>query len=219
MFAVLSITVFLLLLARLLRAPASMSCLILAVVVLILAGSQLLPPGTALREEVRASAVPLFWIGIATVPIAGYVLAIRAIRRRTLPERAPVPAPTGLVLIPDDAALARDTEAAITAETGIRDQHLSVGWRDAEGTLVGHTRLRLRGPHADLDLLWVAPAARGHGIGGRLIAQAGEEARRRGARTLDATVFTPRAAACLARHGFRAYAAADDRIHLRKPLP
>lgn len=219
MFAVLSATVFLLLLARVLRAPAAASYLVLVVAVLILSGSQLLPPGTALREDVRASAGPLFWIGIAALPVAGYVLVIRAIRRRTLAERQDTPASTGLVLISEDAALARDTRSALAAETGTRDQYLSVGWRDEGGALAGHARLRLRGTHADLDLLWVAPTARGRGIGARLVAQAGREAHLRGAHILHATAPSPRAAACLARNGFRAYAAADDRIHLRKPLP
>jgi len=219
MFTLLSVTVFLLLLARVLRAPVGVTWLILAVAALVLAGSQLLPPGTALREEVRASAVPLFWTGVVALPVAAYILMIRAIRRRTLDGREARSGPTGLVLITEDAALARDTEAAIAAETGVPDERISIGWRDEAGALVGHARLHLRGPHAELDLLWVAPAARGRGIGARLIAQAGEEARRRGARSLHATVPDPPAAACLAHHGFRAYAAADTRIHLEKPLP
>lgn len=233
MFQVLSLTVFALLLARVMRAPRGTWRWIVGAAVAVLAASQLLPPGNPFREDVRGSLDTLLWIGLALVPVAGYALVIRAIRRRTQPVGTePPPArPTGLVLIPEDGLLAQDTEAALAEETGTATERVSVGWRDDDGRLVGHARLRLRRDLADLELLWVAREARGQGIGARLVSQAAAEARRRGARALLAAVGAGENAAFLARQGFRPYGSLDDlhgdphagagtagRLHLLKAL-
>jgi GNAT superfamily N-acetyltransferase len=229
MVQILSLAVFALLLARVMRAPRGTWRWIVAAAVAALAASQLLPAGNAFREDVRESLGTLFWIGLALVPVAGYALVIRAIRQRTQPvgTEAPPARPTGLVLIPDDGLLARDTEAALAEETGTATERLSVGWRDDDGALVGHARLRLRRDLADLELLWVAREARRRGIGARLIAQAAAEARRRGARALVAAVGAGEGAAYLVRQGFRPYGSLDGsggdagtagRLHLLKAL-
>jgi ribosomal protein S18 acetylase RimI-like enzyme len=224
MVQVLSLTVFALLLARVMRAPAGTWRWIVAGAVVLLAGSQLLPAGNAFREDVRGSLGTLFWLAVALVPVAVYALAIRAIRQRTQPVGAEQPSrPTGLVLIPEDDLLVRDTEAALAEESGAETQRVSVGWRDGDGALVGHARLRLQDDLADLELLWVARAARRQGIGARLISQAADEARARGARALLASVGGGGAAAYLARHGFRPYGSleggeAGGRLHLSMAL-
>lgn len=220
MVQVVSVTVFLVLLARLLGLPPSAWRVILGGAVLVLAGSQLLPPGTPLREDVRASSGALVWIVIAALPVLGYALIIRTIRRRTLPREPTDRAdrPRGLVLIPDDAALARDTEAALAAEGPDPIERLSVAWRDEAGAVAGHARLRIRNGLAELELLWVAPGMRGRGIGSRLVAQAETEARLRGADTLAAEAWSEGAARFLARQGFRPFAALGARRQLQKPL-
>jgi GNAT superfamily N-acetyltransferase len=222
MIQVLSLTVFALLLARVMRAPRGTWRYIVGAAALVLAASQLLPPGNAFRADVADSASGLLLLGLALAPVAGYALLVRSIRRRTLADERPAAPghPVGLVLIAEDGALARDTEQALEAETGEATERLSVGWRDPAGALVGHARLRLRRGLADLELLWVAEEARGQGIGRRLIDGAAAEARRRGASGLVASV--PEAAGgFLQRNGFVRYAAlgAGRLLHLHRPLP
>jgi [ribosomal protein S18]-alanine N-acetyltransferase len=225
MVQILSLAVFAILLARVVRAPRGTWRWIVAAAVAALAASQLLPSGNAFREDVRGSLDTLFWLGLALLPVAGYALVIRAIRQRTqaVGTEAVSARPTGLVLIPEDGLLARDTEAAIAEESGSATERVSIGWRDDGGALVGHARLRLHRDLADLELLWVAPGSRGRGIGGRLVAQAAAEARRRGARALLAAVEAGGGPAYLARHGFRPYgslagAGTAGRLHLLKAL-
>jgi GNAT superfamily N-acetyltransferase len=221
MLQIVSLTVFAILLARLVGAPKRTWLYILFLALLAMAGSQLLPSGHPLREDVGGALGILFWIGVALVPVGAYALLIRQIRRRTGTDRRPAGShPTGLVLIPEDAALARETEAALAEEEGAAAETFSIGWREPAGALAGHARLRLHRRIGDLEMLWVAPDARGRGIGGRLLAQAGAEARQRGARELVATVASPKAAGFLAGHGFRPYGslASGARLHLHKGL-
>lgn len=228
MIQVVFLAIFAILLARVMRAPAGTWRYIVAAAILVLAASQLLPEGNAFRENVRASAVPLFWLALALVPVVLYALVIRRIRRRTLGPGDPAsPAatahPTGLVLVPEDGAFARDTEAALDREAGGDAAHLSIGWRDAAGEMVGHARFRLARGIAAIELLWVAERARGQGIGARLLERAGIEARLRGARDLLATATTPEAARWLERRGFRPYGRFDGtdgggHLHLHKAL-
>lgn len=220
MVQVISATVFLVLLARLLHLPAKSWRVIVLGAVLVLAGSQLLPVGTPLREDVRDSFVPLVWTALIALPVFGYVLLLRNIRRQTLShDEGDRPArPKGLVLIPDDAALVRDTEAALARDGAGAGDRVSVAWRDDAGNVAGHVCFRTRYTFADIELLWVAPEARRQGIGGRLIEQAETEARLRGATEMLAAVGSDAAAQFLVRHGFRPYAAAGARRHLRKPL-
>lgn len=221
MVQILSATLFLLLLARLLRMPGWSWRAILGGMVLVLAGTQLLPPGTPLREDVRASLWTLFWVALAALPVLGYVLLIRGIRRRTNPATGADPAdrPTGLVLIPEDAALVHDTEGALAREAGQRDERVSLAWRDEARGLAGHVRARVHGTAGELELLWVAPGARGAGIGSRLLRQAEAEAHRRGASTMLAGVWNDEAARFLVARGYRPYAALGTRRHLSRALP
>jgi GNAT superfamily N-acetyltransferase len=211
-------TIFALLLARVMRAPRGTWRWILGAAAAVLAASQLLPAGNAFRENVRGSIDEAFWLAAVAVPVVGYALLVRQIRRRTGVARpASVPRRIGLVLVADDAALARDTVRLLAAEEGA--EMLSVGWRDPEGAMAGHARLRLGGELADLELLWVAPGERGRGIGGRLLAQAETEARERGAARLAATAGEA-GAGFLARRGFAVYGRLEGagRSHLVKVL-
>jgi GNAT superfamily N-acetyltransferase len=213
-------TLFALLLARVMRAPAGTWRWILGAAVAVVLGSQLLPEGNAFREDVRGSLGALFWIGLALLPVAAYALVIRRLRARTGVDAELRPArPTGLVLVEDDARLAADTAGAWAAETGA--ETLSVGWRDEAGAMAGHARLRLAAGTAALETLWVAPPARGGGIGARLLAQAEAEARDRGAGRLVATALGPAAEGFLLRRGFAVYGrldGGDGRSHLVKAL-
>lgn len=86
MTAVLALTAFALLLARLLRAPRGTWRLILAAAVLLALAGQLLPPGNPYRiapEVLRAWG----WVLLAALPFAAYGLLIRHLRRRTGADR------------------------------------------------------------------------------------------------------------------------------------
>jgi ribosomal protein S18 acetylase RimI-like enzyme len=224
-FRIVAFTVFALLLARVMRAPPGTWRYIVGAAVLVAAGSQLLPAGNAFREDVAANATPLLWVGLALVPVALYALVIRRLRRRTGADAEEAPArPVGLVLIEDDAALARDTARALAEEEARpAPETLSVGWRDEGGDLAGHARLRVAGAVADLEMLWVAAGARRAGIGSRLLAQAEEEARERGGRHLVATAGSEAAVAFLTGRGFGVYGrfappGGGERVHLAKAL-
>lgn len=213
-------TLFALLLARVMRAPAGTWRWILGGAAAVTLGAQLLPEGNAFREDVRGSLGALFWVGLGLLPVAAYALVIRRIRLRTGVDADLRPArPTGLVLVEDDAALAADTAGACAAEAGA--ETLSVGWRDEAGAMAGHARLRLAAGTAALETLWVAPPVRGRGIGARLLAQAEAEARERGAGRLVATALGPAAESFLMRRGFAVYGrldGGDGRSHLVKAL-
>ena len=55
---------------------------------------------------------------------------------------------------------------------------------EVDGAVVGFFQLRLNGPHADLEHLWVLPAFVRRGIGGALLAHAMQQVRGAGARAL-----------------------------------
>jgi GNAT superfamily N-acetyltransferase len=88
------------------------------------------------------------------------------------------------------------------------------------GGLLGHTSLGL----FFLDLFYLPAATRGGGIGSRLIAQAEEEARRRGCTAAFVITVTFQAPGFYERHGYRRFGEIPcppdgaTRIFLTKPL-
>lgn len=227
MVQVLSLTIFALLAARVLRAPRGSWRLIVGAAVLVLFATQLLPAGHPLRADVAESSRSLFWVALALAPVVGYALLIRHLRRRSgadLPEAAP-PRPVGLVQIPDDAALLAETRAALdrgAAEaTGTAPETLSLGWRAADGELAGHLRMRLVAASAEIEVLHVGAEYRRAGIGTALVTAAAAEARARGAERLWAVVADWQTPGFFAGLDFRTLAeaaGAQPRRWMERPL-
>lgn len=213
MVQVAALTLFALLLARVMRAPPGTWRYVLAAAAFALVASQLLPSGNAWRADVAGSARALFWIALGLAPVAAYAVVVRGLRRRTGADQAlgaPAP-PRGLVRFDDDAALSADTAAALEADTraAVPCAALSLGWRGDGGALDGHLRLRLSGELAEVEMMRVAPQARGRGVG-RALLRAGEaEAAARGARRIGATVGDWQAPGFFERAGFASDAPQD----------
>ncbi len=191
MVQVASLAVFALLLARLVGAPRGTWRYVLGAAAAALLASQLLPAGNAFREDVAGSAGTLFWIGLGLIPVAAYAVVLRQLRRRSgvdLPALARHPA--GLVQFTDDAALAADTAALLEARTeaALPAEHVSFGWRDEAGALMGHLRLRLAGDLAEIEMLRIEPGPQGPRIAAALLDAATALARERGAQRLGALV-------------------------------
>lgn len=209
MFQVVSLAVFALLVARLLRAPAGSWRWIAAAAVAVLAGSQLLPEGNAFRADVAGSLRSLFWVGVAAIPVAAYAVMIRRLRRRTGAigtAPAPTTRPRGLVQFSDDSALAAETAAALAGEAAaaLPGDRLSLGWRDEDGTLAGHLRLRIADGAAEIEMLRVSPTVRRQGIGAALLRAGEGEAAARGAARIGALVADWQAPGFFAGAGYAA---------------
>jgi GNAT superfamily N-acetyltransferase len=209
--AVVSFAVFAVLVARLARAPRAVTNGIVGVALAVLLASQFLPAGHPFRADVAQSTGNLAWLALALLPLAGYALVLRRLRRRTgvaeIRDRsAQADHPVGLVQIDDDAALAADTAAALGLETAARldpaPHATSLGWRTADGALAGHLRLRWILETGEIEMLWVAAAHRRQGIARRLLTAADGLARERGTRRLAARVGSWQGWQALAAAGF-----------------
>ena len=77
--------------------------------------------------------------------------------------------------------------AALEAETPGGSEALSLAWRDPDGALVGHIRLRRFAEVAEIETIRVAPDRRRDGIGGRLLSAAERELRADGVTRMLAT--------------------------------
>jgi ribosomal protein S18 acetylase RimI-like enzyme len=209
LFLVVSLTIFALLVARVLRAPRGTWRFIVAAAGLVVAGAFLLPPDNAFRQDIAASVNTLAWLGVAMIPVGIYAFVLRRLRRRTGadgPKEPPVH-PRGLVRIVDDAALASDTRAALDAEaqvlTGCKQENFSLGWRAEDGRLAGHVRLRLECGLADVEMIRVNAEDRRQGIATRLWAAAEAELRAAGAERIVASVAEWQVPEFFGRQGFR----------------
>lgn len=203
MTAVVAVTVFALLLARVVRAPRGAWRPILAAAGLALAASRLWPEGAAYRVEVAEAARVGFWLGLAAIPVGFYALWVRALRRRAGSAAPPPPSrPRGLVQFDADAGLAAETAAALAAEAP--GERLSLGWRGADAGLEGHVRLRVADETAEIEMIRVAPEARRRGLGGALLRAAEAEATARGARRIGAAVGAWQAPGFFAACGYAA---------------
>ncbi len=211
MFLILSLCVFGLLVARLMSAPPGSWRYIVGAGIVATLASQLLPAAHPLRVDLAGSARDLGWLALVAAPFAVYGLVIRQLRKRTGADRLRADLhPAGLVVIPQDTALAIDTETALTADarrdlgTEAVDAPISLAWRDGTGALVGHLRLQRVGDTAEILALRVAAPARGQGIGTGLIRGAIDEAVAAGAHRLGVRVADRQEAArrVLAAAGF-----------------
>jgi ribosomal protein S18 acetylase RimI-like enzyme len=209
LFLVASLTVFALLVARVVRAPGGTWRLILAAAGLAVAGAFLLPPESAFRQDIAESLNNLAWLGIALVPVGAYALVLARLRRRTGADsaRAVSERPRGLVRIEGDARLIADTRAALELEAkALRDckeEGFSLGWRAEDGQLVGHVRVRLECGLADVEMIWVRAEHRRKGIGSRLYGAAESELRTAGAERIVASVADWQVPGFFLRQGLR----------------
>jgi GNAT superfamily N-acetyltransferase len=91
----------------------------------------------------------------------------------------------------------------------------------ADGRVVGLTSLLVRGDEADVEPIIVARSARSRGVGGRLLARAIDEARRREIRFLGAkpVARNAEALAFFHEHGFATLGHLDVFLELSKPTP
>lgn len=95
--------------------------------------------------------------------------------------------------------------------TGIGDGlSLGVFVRDESGQIVAAATGHTWGETCELRLVWVAPSARGSGLGCRLMAQAEAEAVRRGCRQLVLTTHSFQAPGFYGKFGFEIVAALPD---------
>ncbi len=203
MFLIVLLTLFALLLARVAGAPEGTWKLVLAGAGLMVLASQLLAPGHPMRVDLVTTARVAFWVGLAAIPVGIYAVFLGRLRRRTGADRLNEAAPrrTGLVRIDDDRALAADTRAALDVEGPGRAT--SLAWRDPDGALVGHIRLRRFADAAEVEAIRVAPDRRGDGIGGRLLAAAERELRAEGVARMSAAPGDWQAPQFFARAGYR----------------
>lgn len=213
MVQVVALTVFALLLARVLRSPPGAWRWVLGGAAAVLVGSQLLPEGSSFRADVASSGRTLFWIALGLAPVAAYAVAVRGLRRRAGTDTglAPRPSPRGLVQFPQDATLAAETAMALAEEAAaaLPGARVSLGWRGGDGSLEGHLRLRLCGDRAEVEMLRVAPNARGRGVGRDLLRAGEREAAAQGARRIGALVGDWQAPGFFASAGFTADAPHD----------
>ena len=205
MFLIVILTLFALLLARVVGAPRDSWKLIVAGAGFLVLGSQFLAPGHPMRVDLVTTARVGFWVGLAAIPVGIYAVFLRRLRKRTGADRLNEAAPrrVGLVRIDDDRALAGDTRAALEGETPGGAGTVSLAWRDPDGALVGHVRLRRFADGAEVEAIRVAPERRRDGIGGRLLSSAERELRADGVARMLASPGDWQAPEFFARAGYR----------------
>lgn len=102
-----------------------------------------------------------------------------------------------------DARLSEELDAFNRAATpGHEQSEFTVRVTDADGALVAGLSGWSWGDRAGIGMTWVREDSRGDGWGGRLLAAAEDEARRRGCATVLVSSFTFQAPAFYARHGY-----------------
>ncbi|MFD3718826.1 GNAT family N-acetyltransferase [Streptomyces sp. NPDC058674] len=102
-----------------------------------------------------------------------------------------------------DARLNKELDAFNqAATTGHEQSEFTVRVTDADGALVAGLSGWSWGDRAGIAMTWVREDSRGDGWGGRLLAAAEDEARRRGCATVLVSSFTFQAPAFYARHGY-----------------
>ncbi|MCK8676182.1 GNAT family N-acetyltransferase [Streptomyces lichenis] len=119
-----------------------------------------------------------------------------------------------------DRELTAYNSAAVDAE----EAEVSVRAEDASGALVGGLTASTWGTLGSIHMLWVDPAHRASGLGGRLMAAAEEEARRRGCTVMEVSSYTFQAPPFYRRLGYTETGRIEGvpgghaDVHLTKPL-
>ena len=125
-----------------------------------------------------------------------------------------------------DALLSAGLDRNNIAATGIDDQReLTVAVRDEAGEVAAGLSGWTWGTAAGIGMVWVRDDHRKTGLGGRLLAAAEAEARRRGCTQVTVSSFTFQAPAFYERHGYVEFArtegipvAGHADVHFRKDL-
>jgi len=96
-------------------------------------------------------------------------------------------------------------------------QRLCFALQSADGEIVGGLLGDLFWGWFHIDLLWLPEALRGHGFGAQLLAQAEDEARRRGAKHAFLDTFSFQAPEFYKKYGYRVFGELPDfpRGHVR----
>ncbi|WP_174873262.1 GNAT family N-acetyltransferase [Vogesella oryzae] len=132
-------------------------------------------------------------------------------------------------------SMGSDPQARAVIQQGLRDYNIEhigdYGYRDVElyardeaGTVVGGLFGHSGMGWLYVDYLWLADEQRGAGLGGQLMAQAEEEARRRGCGGVFLYTYSFQAPDFYRKLGFQFMGVLDDcppghqRIYLKKPL-
>lgn len=186
--------------ARVLDGPAwSGRAILLALVLLALAGLILLPEQAPFRQSVQGSLSFALVAAIVAVPVLAYRWGFRRLRARHAPE----PQPTGItgrtVLVPEAQALAADLDRALDAETPHR---IGLVHRAPDGSLLAGASVTLTGARATLAPLWWDEDADTAQVVAPLLDAAAAEARQRGAHLLAAETSQPRIVRALIALGF-----------------
>ncbi|MEM8869018.1 MAG: hypothetical protein AAGE38_01345 [Pseudomonadota bacterium] len=181
--------------ARVLDGPAWSGRAILLVIVLIAFFAQIaLPLDAPFRQSTGGAVIAVLCIAAAAVPVLGYRWILRRLRKPVPPAAHP----TGFVVIPEDAALARDTAARL--DQPIEEaQVFSVAYRDDHGTIQATLRLHVIDGVAHLQNIWTAPDS---DLTGALLETAAQAARERRAHTLLVAPQAPDRDSWLQAQGF-----------------
>ncbi|RED11807.1 GNAT family N-acetyltransferase [Pontivivens insulae] len=152
-------------------------------------------PSEVFRAQMGESVVAVFWLSIFLFPIVLYALVLREARKKARGKEAETALPEpGLRLIEQDDALFAEQLGKLLALNDkaphFSRETFSLAWRDERGEVVGALRVGITMGLAEIRVLHVDEAMRGHGIGAALLTGAEEEARRRGCHIASLYTFS-----------------------------
>ncbi|WP_051371086.1 GNAT family N-acetyltransferase [Mesorhizobium loti] len=113
---------------------------------------------------------------------------------------------------PDDIAALEDQLYGFNvAATGIDDgRYLSIFLKRDDGTIYAGLHGHSWAGVCEIKTLWIADSERGKGLGSRLLAEAEQEARRRGCHVIHLASFTFQAPDFYEKHGFQRLVQLED---------
>lgn len=186
--------------ARVLDGPEwSGRTILLAMVLLALAGLILLPPEAPFRQSVQGSLSFALVAAIVAVPVLIYRWGLRRLRARHTPDPEPAGITGQTVLVPEVQALSADLDRALEVAPPHR---LGLVHRAPDGSLLAGATLTLTQTRATLSPLWWTETADTAQVVAPLLDAAAAQARQRGAHLLAAETSQPRIARTLIAQGF-----------------